>query len=699
MREATAPRDAMTARTSHGVVAVALLALVACKGGDRSAGGTGSGATAGSAMAGSGSGSSGSGSSGSGSGSAGSGSAVALEPVADPIPVTEPPRKLWAPKLDDEASFLAYSKQLGNERFTKFVIDLKSDAIYYFDVDVYAVHKDFIFQELYKKPKTKEAVRIFDRNYGKTKTDFMMCYLVHHLSQDAWTFAFWDGDLATAEHVTRAYQTMKASFFLGDKVKYRPDSNYQEGVAKQLKDVPFVLNDQLYQAATYVTFNPGVAIGTLRDVKTVDEDTTFEANEIVILETTLADITPVAGIISEAFSTPLAHVSLRARGWGIPNVGLKEASKKHADLVGKTVYFEAKEAEYILRLATDKEIADHAAAQKAARVVNLPVANLEVAELRTLDQIRATDVVIYGAKTANLGEIIFAKVPNLKVPPGFGVPYKFYADHLKAAKLDEKLVALLADPRFGSDTTYRKTKLAELRQAIVAAPASKELVDAVTAALATLTTDDKTVGVFVRSSGNAEDLADFSGAGLYDTVANVKGPDATVAAIKTVWSSVYNLGAYDNRKLYNIDETEVFSAVLVQIGVAATAAGVLVTVHPTDPTDEKNYTINAKSGLGMAVVDGRKVPESLIVSWYNHGIRVLSRSVEDTMLVFDAAGGIHEVPNPNKGKPVLTNQMAITLADTARQITKIFKSNKLDIEWVFAGNDLYIVQTRPYLVK
>jgi pyruvate,water dikinase len=135
--------------------------------------------------------------------------------------------------------------------------------------------------------------------------------------------------------------------------------------------------------------------------------------------------------------------------------------------------------------------------------------------------------------------------------------------------------------------------------------------------------------------------------------------------------------------------------VLVQVGINATAAGVLVTEHPTDPTNEREYTINAKSGLGIAVVDGRKVPESLLVSWYNHGIRVLSRSDEDTRLVFDEKGGVHEVPNPTPGKPVLTNAMAIRLADTAKRLTKVFKNPKLDIEWAFAGDALFIVQTRP----
>ena len=44
---------------------------------------------------------------------------------------------------------------------------------------------------------------------------------------------------------------------------------------------------------------------------------------------------------------------------------------------------------------------------------------------------------------------------------------------------------------------------------------------------------------------------------------------------------------------------------------------------------------------------------------------------------------------------MLTNKMAIRLADVSRALTKVFRNNKLDIEWVYAGDELYIVQTRP----
>ncbi len=605
--------------------------------------------------------------------------------------------RMWTAKLGDADTFEAYSKEIGNERFAKFVIDLKSDAIYYFDVNVYPVHKDFIFKELYKTERTKEADRKFGHNYGEDKTDFIMCYLVHHLSQDQWTFAFWDGDKATSAHVRRAYKRMKDTFFLGDKVRYRPDSDYQEKVAKATTDVPYILNDQLYKLADYTAFNKGVAIGKLRIVPpdVPEVDLTFATDEIVVLRTPLSDITPVAGIISEAFSTPLAHVSLRAKGWRIPNVGLRGAQTKLAALAGAQVYFEATDSGYTVRAATPAELSAEKTRRETRPTIAIPTANLDVGELTTLAEMRATDHVAFGPKAANLGEIMHAKLPGFTVPDGFGIAFKYYDAHLKATGIDKAIAAMLVDPIVAKDANVRKQRLDALRKSIETAPFSPELRTKIAAALAALPGAADSQGVFVRSSTNAEDLDNFSGAGLHDTKPNVKGVDAVCDAIKYVWASTWTVRAYDARHHAGIDQSKVYGAALIQIGVPATAAGVLVTVHPTDPTDERNYTINAKSGLGMAVVDGRKVPESLIVSWYNKGIRVLSRSDEDTKLVFDEQGGVHEVPNPNKGKPVLTNKMAVQLATVAKALTGLFKNTKLDIEWVFVNEALYIVQTRP----
>ncbi|OJY27743.1 MAG: hypothetical protein BGO98_41535 [Myxococcales bacterium 68-20] len=633
--------------------------------------------------------------------------APAAPSTASAAPKTRP---VWTSKLASEEDFLDYSKEASGERFTKFVIDLKTSAIYYADADLYPMHKDFVFAELLKVPRTKEAEQRFDRNYGKDKPSFLMGYLVHHLGPDVWTLAFWDGDKATAAHVKLAFARVRETFYLASKLKFRPNSNDQEAVAAELDEIPIVTNDVLYKAVGYQPFHKGTAVGKLRIVRAAapGEDPTtltFAPDEIVILPEPLTDITPVAGIVSESFSTPLSHVNLRAATWDIPNAGLRNAAKTYAALDGKMVRFEAGATNATLRLATPEEIAS---AQKQIRdrtAVKMRKANLEPTKLAPLDTLRAADASAYGAKTANLGEIVSAKLPGVTVPPGFGVPISFYTAHLRAAGIDTRIDAMLSDPTFLGSLEVRKKELAKLRQEIQDAPLAPTFVSTLGEALQKLAlvveaADGGAEGgssVFVRSSTTAEDLPGFSGAGLYDTVPNVRGEEAVANAVKKVWASVWNLAAYEEREMFHIDHRRAYGGVLVQSGIDATAAGVLVTAHPTDPTDTRTFTINAKNGLGMRVVDGKKVPEIILYNTFNKGLRIVSRSDEDTMLVFDQDGGVQEVPNPRKGAPILSNSRVARLADAAQKIRGVFpKDRPLDIEWVLRGEEIFIVQARPF---
>ena len=77
-------------------------------------------------------------------------------------------------------------------------------------------------------------------------------------------------------------------------------------------------------------------------------------------------------------------------------------------------------------------------------------------------------------------------------------------------------------------------------------------------------------------------------------------------------------------------------------------------------------------------------------------VRVLTRSGDDTMLTFDERGGVREVKIETE-RAVLTDAMVRRLARAARQIKRVFKGRDQDIEWLTIGNELYIVQSRPYL--
>ncbi len=620
---------------------------------------------------------------------------AALAAAGAPRPAAADEQRAWVKAVLDEATWLRYSRTLNADRFGKFIIDIKSDDIYFIDVNLFELHADFVLGVLLKQPWTAENVRAYNKNYEKDKPRFILGYLTHHTKVDRWTFSFWEGDKIDAAGVVRVKKRLDEAFWQKD-MPFRPDSPLQEKVAKEVakKQVKTVTNDEIYKASPYQAFNLGRAVGTLRvvPVGTPYESLAFDRHDIVLLQESYPDITPVAGIIATTFSTPLSHVNLRAGAWGIPNAGDKRARDKWGSLDGKVVYYEVKDTGAVVREASAAEIAELQDRIHQARNVPVPPADVTNPRLAMLPRIRAKDATIYGAKTANLGEIRSAGLDGVNVPDGFGVPFFYYVRHMQQHGLDARVEALLTDARFATDAAWRKAELEALRRAIVEAPIDGAVLDMLYKRVR-LKLGGK--GVFVRSSTNAEDLPGFNGAGLYDTVPNVRGKRALGEAVKTVWASLWNLRAVEERTAFGIDHRAVFAGVMIQVGVNATAAGVLVSTNLYDPRDDDGFTINAKWGLGIRVVEGQKVPEQIIFDATNDGTKIISRSDEPTMLVFDESGGIKEIP-VEAGGVIITEERAKRLVAAVREFLPLFPpGDPLDVEWVLEGETIWIVQARP----
>jgi phosphoenolpyruvate synthase/pyruvate phosphate dikinase len=141
----------------------------------------------------------------------------------------------------------------------------------------------------------------------------------------------------------------------------------------------------------------------------------------------------------------------------------------------------------------------------------------------------------------------------------------------------------------------------------------------------------------------------------------------------------------------------VYAGVMIQVGVDASAAGVLITTNIYDRDDDTSYTINAKRGLGIRVVEGTRIPEQIIYDTSNQGTRILSRSDDPVMLVFDERGGTREVPNENRGV-ILTEDRARRLAETVQKFLPLFPGDQpQDVEWLYQGDEVWIVQSRPFV--
>jgi hypothetical protein len=615
-----------------------------------------------------------------------------------PRPAAADEQRVWVKDVPDQATWAKYSRTLNGDQFGKFVIDVKSDQIYFIDVNLFELHADFVLGVLLKQAWTADNVREYNKNYERDKPRFILGYITHHQKIDLWALSFWEGDKIDAAGVERVWKRLSTTFFQSKALVYRPDSPLQEKMATALprKGIKVVTNDSIYKAADFQAFNKGATVGRLRvvPVGTPYEQLTFERTDIALLQESYPDITPVAGILSTTFSTPLSHVNLRAGAWGIPNAGYKKARAEFARLDGKVVFYQVTDTTVTVREATAEQIAEHERQKAAVRTVVLPKADVTDPSLPMLTRIRAKDVVKYGTKTANLAEIRSANLPDVRIPDGFGVPFFYYVRHLKQNGLDVKVEAMLSDARFATDAAWRKQTLAELRAAIVAAPIDPEVLDVIYRRVR-LKLGGR--GVFVRSSTNAEDLPGFNGAGLYDTVANVRGKAALGEALKTVWASLWNLRAVEERSAFGIDHRAVYAGVMVQVGVAATAAGVLISKNLWDPRDDDGFTINAKWGLGMKVVEGQKVPEQIIFDATNDGTRILSRSDDTTMLVFDEHGGLREIPIP-AAEIILTEARAKRLVTAVQQFLPLFPAGTpLDVEWVLEGETIWIVQARPFV--
>ncbi len=603
------------------------------------------------------------------------------------------------PRIANEAEFNALAKTVDGGRYASFprvmfVIDRearKGVRLHFVNTKRYDFHIDFILKNTLSTQTLEELDRV---SYSEPNRRFILGSLVYYAALKRYGIEFWEGDILTKDIVSITMRTVQAAIF--QPISLKPNSGEQADVAKAIDGLSTIDGNLLYGSRSMLTLNPGRAVGRLRILARVSDDVVLDPGDILILDEAPLRLSPVAGIVTTEFSTPLSHVNLLAKSWRIPNGYLRSASEAFRGLDGQMVMLDARDAGISLRLATQAEII-RAANARAAQVVQVARADQSYRGLPSLAEQRSADVIRTGAKAANLGEVARwvarRKDPGFVVPTGFSVPFAHYADFMRTSGLDKRVEAFLNHPARAQDAVWRRMALGELRAAYLDAPMDPDALAAVAARREALLGD---AGVFVRSSTNAEDLKGFNGAGLYSSVPNVVTTPDLSRAIRTVWASIWNEAAYDARTAAGIDHRTVMASVLIQTGMNAEASGVMITENPFDPSEKGAIFINAKRGLGMRVVEGRRVAEQLLYRAQPESIQVLTRSTDDAMLVFDANGGVVERP-VEPGRVVLTDERARALARVGAKAARIFGGKPQDIEWLIIGDQIFIVQSRPYL--
>lgn len=570
-----------------------------------------------------------------------------------------------------------------------FVID-RSDhnKIYYVNSRRYSFHKDFVNGTYLSLDRGQD---FFENNYLKANRRFILGTIAYQTPVQRWTFEFWEGDQIPTELIKTTGEVINKSFFTA--VAYKPNSSRQEEASAGLNGLERVLQSDISKEQEYEPLNLARGLGRIHIIEKLDEHVEIGFNEILVLNEVPIQLPPVAGVIVSKPSTPLSHINLLVKGWGAPNAYIKNAHQLLKQYDGRWVSFETKRDGYTIKPADMDQLREYQRRMSLRLDVMKPRSDLAVTRIRTLNQQRAADVLAYGGKSANLGELMNARLKGMVIPDGFTLPFFYYDQFIKENGLDDLIYEMLNDQKFVHDPAYRRGRLTELRERIQKGRVNAELRTKVLQ-LTHAKYADK--GLFARSSSNSEDLPNFSGAGLHSSVPNVKGDNQLIEAIKTVWASLWNFEAYEARERAGIDHSKVYMAVLLQEGINADSAGVMITADPYNPESKDAIYISAKRGLGIKVVDGKRIAEQILFRPESNAIRVLTRSAEDSLLTFDENGGVKEVPIIGE-RAVLTDEMARRLASAAQRIRRVFGGKDQDIEWLYLRGQLYIVQARPFI--
>jgi hypothetical protein len=94
-----------------------------------------------------------------------------------PVPRSQ---RVWQPQVNDLATWHQLSKPARDFEFGKFVIDIKTNKIYFVDSNVFTLHADFVVDYLQKITRTAENMRYYNQNYSTKKPQFILGYLTHY---------------------------------------------------------------------------------------------------------------------------------------------------------------------------------------------------------------------------------------------------------------------------------------------------------------------------------------------------------------------------------------------------------------------------------------------------------------------------------------------------------------------------------------
>lgn len=306
--------------------------------------------------------------------------------------------------------------------------------------------------------------------------------------------------------------------------------------------------------------------------------------------------------------------------------------------------------------------------------------------IKSFKKVDKNDVDLAGGKGASLGEMTQL---GILVPDGFVILASTFEKFLKETDLNVEIDAAL-------ETVNHK----EMQSVENAAEKIKELIfeveipQDIAQEIQKFFKNLNSKYVAVRSSATAEDSASAAWAGQLESYLNTT-EENLLENVRKCWASLFTPRAIFYRFEKNLHKQAISVAVVVQKMIESEMSGIAFSVHPVTK-DTNQMIIEACFGLGEAIVSGQITPDSYVVEKSQRNILDVNIEKQGRGLFRMATGGNEwqEIKEPKASSQVLTKVQILELVDVVLKIEKHYGKPQ-DVEWAFAENNFYILQSRP----
>ena len=517
----------------------------------------------------------------------------------------------------------------------KVVMDrADSNRLHLLNTRKFNTHYSFIQKNLSGngKPLVQSASDFNVTEYYTPHRRFILGILGYYGKSGMWAWQLNPSDNASADLIAIAHRKIADACFCGNDLFFLANSLNIETEARKLPaSIKVISTAKLYASVDYQPLSNATSIGRLV-LTTADRlKHAYPGPRDIVASDSLPDGIPlsVSGIITQQFQTLISPVNVLAQERGIPNMSLRRALA-HPNLLaldGKWVRFTVGAFDYSLSEATEAEAEAWWAAQTPPSVA-VPALDTAEGGLKDVESILDTSlglaeslekaVSAYGSLSGYYSALTHMDRSKLAFEPAFGIPVRYYLQHMQDNGLNDIVVRMLADPGFQTNAGERDRRLKSLREAILSAPLDPDFRKLLNDKL-----DEKFPGlesIRFAPSTNSGDPAGLTGSGSYGsrTGSRTDPSHSIQQALLEVWAGMWDLRMFEERVQRRIDYNSVGIGSLVQVNRGGVKAnGAALTTNPYDePAIWPGFYINAQVGeASMMRTDPSIIPEQILYQY------------------------------------------------------------------------------------